>query len=56
MAQMGNARDNLDQLVGRIESLQVEKELLERLKKLERKRKALESAILKVGSLIFFFS
>jgi chromosome segregation ATPase len=43
-----DGKKNIEQLHTRIEELQQEMEVLHRYNKLEKKRKALESAILKV--------
>jgi hypothetical protein len=48
--QLESGKRNVESLTERVESLQEEKDALQRFNKLERKRKALESAILKVKS------
>ena len=47
--QLDDGKNNLELLLNRIAELQEEKEVLETFNKLERKRKALESALLKVN-------
>ncbi len=48
--QLESGKRNVESLTERVESLQEEKNALQHFNKLERKRKALESAILKVKS------
>ena len=48
--QLESGKRNVESLTERVESLQEEKNALQHFNKLERKRKALESTILKVKS------
>jgi hypothetical protein len=48
--QLESGKRNVESLTERVEGLQEEKNALQRFNKLERKRKALESTILKVKS------